>query len=968
MNMLPPPNTRRSGLRLISQARALLAVSVLAALAVPTRSLAQTPTFNAVVTTYTNVGSGFPDNATVGDINGDGKLDAIVTGGDNPNIMHVMLGNGDGTFADHGVQLPQVTTSNVSNLAPSLVGFLPVNVGGFGQVQAIDVNHDGKLDLVTIETVGINYVNYSFIGVLINTGNDVNGVPQFTATHYYVPILGARTLTLGDLNGDGAPDLTLGFGSNGIYVWLNNGSGGFAPSQVYYLTPGAGGPAVGQAVIADLNGDGKADYVVTSNQNGGANIFFGNGDGTLQAPVYLPNGAVSVAVADVNGDGKPDLLMGGSLTSSVGSEGLMVYLNNGGGSFGAPTLFAIPGLNGGFSGSGSVAVADINGDGKLDAVLSNLSNNTVAVMLGDGNGGFGTTSTFAANFWPTNVFVGDFTGDSKPDIGVVLRNQRVFGVLTNTTPAPTVAAITPITTISAPVITVPANITVTTTTSSAAVSFSATATSTISSEIFSRKTGAGEPWKAYSVVFKPTISGNFKLRFRTVSDDGSDNTFFIDDVHVIANATNTELFHSGFEQPTVTDYQYVSWLGSSLLSNQPFGDWTFTNYSGVINGSSGAWGGSGPQEGSQRGLVQSFQGTLSNITSASSIALVAGQTYTVKFYQATRLDYTDNLTYAVTLESSETNVVTASPASGSTFPIGNNTVTLSATNSAGTSSSASFQITVKQSDVTPPVITKPADIVAEATGPNGAAVAFTATATDNVDGNVTVVANPDSGSIFPLTAPGPVTIVGLAAADKAGNTASATFKITVRDTTGPVITAPDVVVEASGDEDGTKATFTVTALDAVSGVRPVTLSRSSGSKFPLGVTTVTATSKDALGNTTTKTFTVTVRDTTPPKLSVPKNISVSTSSATGTKVTFQAEAEDTVSKKVTITYSPASGSNFPIGTTVVTVTAKDAAGNTAKGTFTVTVTLKKPGEKDDSSSSGDNPDDGSSSDKGKKDS
>src|SRR6185295_7240079 len=116
MNTTRPHPSRRFGQRLISHARALLAVSALAALVLPRVSLAQSPTFNALVQTPVNVGSGFPDDATVGDINGDGKLEAMIPG---INGLRVLLGNGDGTCVDQGLGLADVTTSNVVNLHPS---------------------------------------------------------------------------------------------------------------------------------------------------------------------------------------------------------------------------------------------------------------------------------------------------------------------------------------------------------------------------------------------------------------------------------------------------------------------------------------------------------------------------------------------------------------------------------------------------------------------------------------------------------------------------------------------------------------------------------------------------------------------------------------------------------------------------------------------------------------------------------
>jgi len=109
----------------------------------------------------------------------------------------------------------------------------------------------------------------------------------------------------------------------------------------------------------------------------------------------------------------------------------------------------------------------------------------------------------------------------------------------------------------------------------------------------------------------------------------------------------------------------------------------------------------------------------------------------------------------------------------------------------------------------------------------------------------------------------------------------------------------------------------------------------------LGTTVVTVTATDAAGNVTTKTFKVTVVDTTPPVLTVPGDLTVEATSAAGAVVTFAAQATDAVST-VKITYSKQPGSVFALGTTVVTVTATDAAGNVTTKTFKVTVVDTTP--------------------------
>lgn len=273
--------------------------------------------------------------------------------------------------------------------------------------------------------------------------------------------------------------------------------------------------------------------------------------------------------------------------------------------------------------------------------------------------------------------------------------------------------------------------------------------------------------------------------------------------------------------------------------------------------------------------------------------------------------------------------VTASPASGSTFALGNTTVQLTATDAKGNTATGSFTVTVK--DTTAPAIAAPANLTAEATSASGAVVTFAATGTDLVDGNVSVSASPASGSTFALGA----TTVTLTAADAAGNTATSTFTVTVKDTTAPVLTTPASQTLEATSAAGAAASFLATATDAVGAT--VSYSHAPGSTFALGTTTVTATAKDAAGNTASGSFTITVKDTTAPALTLPASATLEATSAAGAVATFSASAADIVSGTVAVTLSKASGTTFALGTTTVTATAKDAANNTATGSFTITV-------------------------------
>lgn len=154
--------------------------------------------------------------------------------------------------------------------------------------------------------------------------------------------------------------------------------------------------------------------------------------------------------------------------------------------------------------------------------------------------------------------------------------------------------------------------------------------------------------------------------------------------------------------------------------------------------------------------------------------------------------------------------IVCTPASGSTFALGTTNVSCTATNPSG-SDTETFNVTVV--DTTPPALTLPGDITAEATSASGAVVTYTATATDLVDGNVSVACTPPSGSTFPLGG----THVSCVATDAHGNEASGGFDITVQDTTPPQIleisVSPDTMWPP--DHKMVPATVTVVAFDLV---------------------------------------------------------------------------------------------------------------------------------------------------------
>jgi len=210
-----------------------------------------------------------------------------------------------------------------------------------------------------------------------------------------------------------------------VGVLLGNGDGTFQPVVIY----GSGAQNAVSIAVADVNSDGKPDVVVTNNcvtstcDASAVGVLLGNGDGTFQAAVDYPSGGLSpssVVVGDVNGDGKPDLLVGnfylGNGNYSRGSVGLL--LGNGDGTFQGPVSFD----SGGEYAYG-VALGDINGDGKLDLLVANFcadstcASGGVSVFLGKGDGSFQPVVTYGSGGLNSySVAVGDVNADGKPDL------------------------------------------------------------------------------------------------------------------------------------------------------------------------------------------------------------------------------------------------------------------------------------------------------------------------------------------------------------------------------------------------------------------------------------------------------------------------------------------------------------------------------------------------------------------------
>ena len=293
-----------------------------------------------------------------------------------------------------------------------------------------DFNRDGNLDLAVASECATSACVNGAVSLLFGNGDGTFREPAVTLDAGPTSVF----VLASDFNADGKLDLAvananLGEPSNGsISVFLGNGNGTFSSPATYKVGTTAGPLSLASG---DLNGDGKPDLVAAINWNGGPSamaVLLNDGSGGFSPAVNYATsaaGSVSVAVADLNGDGRLDVVVAQS------EFFLDIFLGNGDGTFGAPAeLF-------GGSQPAFVRVADINRDGKPDLLVTNLSggvnnsNGTVGVLLGNGDGTFQSVFNFAADVAPTALVVGRFNADSFADIAAVNETSNDVSVLLN---------------------------------------------------------------------------------------------------------------------------------------------------------------------------------------------------------------------------------------------------------------------------------------------------------------------------------------------------------------------------------------------------------------------------------------------------------------------------------------------------------------------------------------------------------
>ena len=299
---------------------------------------------------------------------------------------------------------------------PGLLGLpgppAPAIGGSPAGVATGDLNGDGMTDVI------VSDLGDSQVKVLLGRGNATFATP----VGYELDASLGTGPALGDINGDGALDVVVGTLS-GVRVLLNAGGGSLSvsadkPTTVYATSVG----------LADFDGDGHLDLLVGTAWNEKLSVLFGRGDGTFEPGTDYAVTSVIFALRaiDVNGDARPDIVVSDTIDDRPGGdEGVGVFMNRGDGTFAPAVIYPT-----GFGAVGGIALADLNGDDRVDLMTSDSYGEHVSVQINRGDGTFTPAVSYLAGATPAILSPGDLNGDGKVDL--VVTNGTGGGMLGGT--------------------------------------------------------------------------------------------------------------------------------------------------------------------------------------------------------------------------------------------------------------------------------------------------------------------------------------------------------------------------------------------------------------------------------------------------------------------------------------------------------------------------------------------------------